>query len=80
MGIYAIHTNLDNILHGVNGKMADKLGLTGRQVLEPKPGMLRKLYTFVPQAHLEKVRNALFEAGAGHIGQYSECSFASEGQ
>ena len=80
IGIYAIHTNLDNILQGVNGKMADKLGLTGRRVLEPKTGTLQKLYTFVPVAHLEKVRNVLFQAGAGHIGRYSECSFTAEGQ
>ena len=80
IGIYAIHTNLDNILEGVNGKIADKLGITNRRVLEPKVDTLRKLYTFVPIDHIEKVRNALFEAGAGHIGQYSECSFTSEGQ
>lgn len=80
IAVYAIHTNLDNILQGVNGKMADRLGITQRRVLEPKPNTLRKLYTFVPVAHFESVQAALFKAGAGHIGQYSECSFSSEGQ
>lgn len=79
IAIYAIHTNLDNVLHGVNAKIADKLGLINRQVLQPKAGILKKLYTFVPQAHAQKVREAVFNAGAGHIGNYSHCSFNSNG-
>lgn len=79
IAIYAIHTNLDNILQGVSGYMADKLELTDREPLLTKTGYLKKIYTFVPEAHAEKVRQALFEAGAGHIGNYSECSFNAEG-
>ncbi len=79
IAIYAIHTNLDNFIHGVNGKMADKLGLINRKVLVPKLNVLRKLYSFVPEAHENKVLDALFEAGAGHIGNYSETSFGSRG-
>ena len=79
IAVYAIHTNLDNILHGVNGKIADRLGLRERSVLVPRANTLQKLFTFVPLAHFEKVRTALFEAGAGNIGQYSDCSFSSEG-
>src|SRR5690606_15536188 len=79
IAIYAIHTNLDNVAHGVNARMADRLGLVNRAVLVPKSGLLMKLYTFVPVAQAEQVKNALFEAGAGHIGRYSECSFAVEG-
>lgn len=79
IAIYAIHTNLDNIITGVNAAMATKLGLTNVSILSPKPSMLKKLYTFVPEAHAEAVRTALFEAGGGHIGQYSECSFNSAG-
>jgi dinuclear metal center YbgI/SA1388 family protein len=79
IAIYAIHTNLDNVMAGVNGKMAQKLGLGETRVLSPRKGMLRKLYTFVPYAQVEEVRNALFAAGAGHIGNYSECSFGTEG-
>jgi dinuclear metal center YbgI/SA1388 family protein len=80
IAIYAIHTNLDNVLTGVNGKMADQLGLINRQILWPKKGILKKLVTFVPAAQVENVRTALFAAGAGHIGNYSECSFSVEGE
>lgn len=79
IAIYAIHTNLDNMIDGVNARMADKIGLINCQILLPKENLLRKLYTFVPADHLEKVRMAIFEAGAGHIGNYSECSFNAEG-
>lgn len=79
IAIYAIHTNLDNVLHGVNEKIADKLGLINRQVLLPKQGSLKKLHTFVPVAQAAQVRQAIFNAGAGHIGNYSECSFNSQG-
>lgn len=80
IAIYAIHTNLDNVLHGVNATIADKIGLVNRTVLSPKNGTLKKLYSFVPVNHAEKVRSALFAAGAGHIGNYSECSFNVSGQ
>jgi dinuclear metal center YbgI/SA1388 family protein len=80
IAIYAIHTNLDNVLEGVNGKMAAQLGLINCRPLLPKEGILQKLFTFVPSAHLEAVRNAIFSAGGGQIGQYSECSFTAEGE
>ncbi|MBY0348145.1 MAG: Nif3-like dinuclear metal center hexameric protein [Hydrotalea flava] len=79
IAIYAIHTNLDNVINGVNGILATKLGLTNTQILLPKPNTLNKLYTFVPKAYTEKIKNALFEAGAGNIGAYSECSFSTGG-
>jgi dinuclear metal center YbgI/SA1388 family protein len=80
IAIYAMHTNLDNLAHGVNGRMADLLGLTNRFILQPKPGALKKLYFFVPTAYADSVRNAVFAAGAGHIGNYSECSFNTTGK
>ena len=80
IAIYAIHTNLDNVIDGVNNKIADKLNLINRQILLPKENMLMKLYTFVPVEHAEKVRTAIFNAGAGFIGNYSECSFNAEGK
>ena len=79
IAIYAIHTNLDNVLTGVNGKIADMLGLINRQILQPKTNTLKKLFTFVPAAEAEKVRNAIFAAGGGHISNYSECSFNTAG-
>ncbi len=79
IAIYAIHTNLDNMLHGVNGKIADKLGLVNRSWVSSKPATLKKIFTFVPVDHAEAVRKAIFDAGAGHIGNYSETSYNTEG-
>ncbi|HPW90295.1 MAG TPA: Nif3-like dinuclear metal center hexameric protein [Paludibacteraceae bacterium] len=80
IAIYAAHTNLDNAPDGVNFRIAQKLNLENVQVLAPKSDMLLKLVTFVPTSHLEKVRNALFIAGAGHIGEYDSCSFSHSGE
>lgn len=80
IAIYAIHTNLDNIMEGVNGKMADLLGLQKRQILQPKKNILKKLFTYVPIAQAEQVREAIFAAGGGKIGKYSECSFNTPGE
>jgi dinuclear metal center YbgI/SA1388 family protein len=79
IAIYAIHTNLDNVLKGVNGKMASLLGLQNISILSQKESSLRKLFTFVPIDKAEQVRNAVFDAGGGHIGNYSECSYNTEG-
>lgn len=79
IAIYAIHTNLDNVPDGVNHQIADRLGLQNRKILAPKAGLLMKLYTFVPHAQANQVRDALFAAGAGQIGEYSETSFNAEG-
>ncbi len=79
IAIYAAHTNLDNVYNGVNNKIAEKLGLTNLKVLIPMNGKLRKLVTFVPVDNADQVRNALFEAGAGRIGNYDECSFNLDG-
>lgn len=80
VALYAIHTNLDNLLTGVNGKMADKLNLQNRKVLLHKQNNLMKLGMFVPVADAEKVRQAIFKAGGGSIGKYSECSFNIKGK
>ena len=68
VAIYAIHTNLDNVITGVNAEIATRLGLLDTQVLEPKEQQLRKLVVFVPHDHAGVVRDALFSAGAGRIG------------
>lgn len=78
IAIYAIHTNLDNVVNGVNKKIAEKLGLQDVQVLSPAKNILKKLVTFSPIQKAEDVRNALFVAG-GKLGNYSECSFNIEG-
>jgi len=80
IAVYAIHTNLDNTLHGLNARVCSRLGITGYRILAPRQDMLSKLVTFCPVAHAGKVRQALFEAGAGHIGNYDCCSYNVEGE
>lgn len=79
IALYAIHTNLDNVIDGVNGKIADVLGLKNLSILASKQNQLKKLYTFVPFSSADNVRQAIFDAGGGHIGKYDECSFNVEG-
>lgn len=79
IAIFAIHTNLDHVAHGVNKKICDKLGLNDTKILQPKKGILSKLVTFVPKEDAEEVSQALFNAGAGQIGEYKDCSFQSNG-
>lgn len=79
IAIYAIHTNLDHIANGVNREIGARLGLQNMRILSPKRNTLTKLQTYVPIKHLEQVKQALFNAGAGNIGAYDECSFTSEG-
>jgi len=79
IAIYTAHTNIDNVLEGVNGKIADKIGLINRRILQPKKGALLKLATFVPKLHVQRVREAIFEVGGGAIGNYDACSFNVEG-
>jgi len=79
IAIYAIHTNLDNVMEGVNAKICEMLELENCRILSPKNGLLKKLVTYVPEDKAEQVRNALFHAGAGNIGDYSECSFNADG-
>ena len=79
IALYAIHTNFDNVLEGVNKKICNKLGVLNPGILKSKEGALKKLVTFCPEEEAEKVREALFNAGAGWIGNYSECSYNTEG-
>jgi len=79
IAIYAVHTNLDNVKNGVNKKIAEKLGLTGIQVLKKKEKVLRKLVSFVPVNHVLNVLDAIHKVGAGVIGNYDHCSFRVQG-
>ena len=78
--IYAIHTNLDNVMDGVNAKLAEKIGLKECSILRPMNTQLSKLVFFVPIKQSNEVRDAIFEAGAGDIGNYSHCSFKADGE
>ncbi len=79
IAVYAAHTNLDNVIGGVNGILAEKLGLTHPNILAPKSNTLFKLAVFCPVDHAGKVQQAMFDAGAGSIGNYDSCSFNSTG-
>lgn len=80
IALYSAHTNLDSISGGVSSKLADKLGLINQTILEPRAGRLVKLVTFVPNAYADKVRQSLFDAGAGKIGNYDSCSYNITGE
>ncbi len=81
VALYAIHTNLDNVLNnGVNQTLAKKLGLNNIRILEPKSDLLHKLTTFAPIDYKEKILAALHQAGAGNIGDYKNCSFSIIGE
>ncbi|NJN41686.1 MAG: Nif3-like dinuclear metal center hexameric protein [Flammeovirgaceae bacterium] len=79
VAIFAIHTNLDNVLTGVNRKICEKIGLVNCSILAPKRRVLSKLVTFIPHESVDKVVRALHEAGAGNIGNYEQCSFRIQG-
>lgn len=79
IAIYAIHTALDNSFWGVNARICEILGLSSRKILIPQRETLQKLITFVPENQAEILRKKLFEAGAGNIGNYSDCSFNLSG-
>lgn len=79
IAIYAIHTNLDNIKRGVNEKIANLLGLRNKRILSTKQGFLNKLVFFCPEKDALKIKEAIFSAGGGAIGDYDYCSYSSEG-
>jgi len=77
--LYAIHTNIDNSINGVNLSLAEKIGLKSLKILNPSENLLQKIITFCPEKHVQKVQDALFNAGAGSIGNYDSCSFNTTG-
>jgi len=79
IAIYAAHTNIDVVQHGVSWRMAEKIGLKEMKTLVPQKGLLKKLVTFIPVDDAPRVRQALFEAGAGNIGHYDSCSYNLQG-
>lgn len=79
ISIYAIHTNLDNVSSGVNKKMADVLGLVNTKILRPVPQKLLNLSWFTPIKNSQFVQDEVHKAGAGNIGNYSDCSFSTQG-
>lgn len=80
IAIFSNHTALDNAYRGVNFAICNKLGLKDVEILIPQENTIKKLITFVPKKEVEKVREAIFEAGGGSIGNYENCSFNIEGR
>ncbi len=80
IALYAVHTNLDNVIEGTNRILAEKLNIANLKVLQNIDNQLSKLVVYVPISHLEVVKNAIFESGAGHIGNYDQCSYSTEGK
>lgn len=80
IAIYSVHTALDNHKNGVNKIMCDTLGIKNPKILVEKENFIYKLVTYAPSDNANQVRNALFEAGAGNIGNYDNCSFNSNGK
>ncbi|MBE0673197.1 MAG: Nif3-like dinuclear metal center hexameric protein [Bacteroidales bacterium] len=78
--VYSVHTNLDSLYGGVSFRMAEKLGMVNVEVLSPASGKLVKLVTFIPEGHLDRVREAIFAAGAGHVGNYDHCGYHTTGE
>ncbi len=80
IGLIASHTNLDRVLHGTNGAVAELLGLRDCEVLEPvSVARTYKFTVFVPRDYTEKIIDAIHRGGGGRIGAYSHCSFRSPG-
>ena len=79
INIYAIHTNLDNIKEGVNKKISDLLKLKKTKFLLPKYGFNKKLEIYIQEKDKSHFLDKIFEAGAGQIGNYKECSFQEKG-
>jgi dinuclear metal center YbgI/SA1388 family protein len=79
INLISIHTNLDNVAHGVNKIICDKLNLKNTKILSPKESGFAKLSIYVPITHADVLRQAISEAGAGKIGDYEACSFSFSG-
>ena len=75
IALYAAHTNLDSVSGGISTTLAAKLHLSDVRILAPKERMLFKVVTFVPETHADAVRRAMFDTGAGRIGNYDSCSY-----
>jgi len=79
IAIFSIHTALDNAFKGANAGLCEILGLKNKAILIPQVGTIKQLTTYVPEKNAEDVRKALFESGAGRVGNYTDCSFNSTG-
>lgn len=80
IAIYAVHTAWDNDYYGVNYRICEELGLQNQEILMPKKNSLKQLAVYIPPDHADAVKQAMYEAGAGNIGFYDQCSFTVKGK
>ncbi len=79
ISVFSAHTNLDKLNNGVSALLAKHLGLTGLHVLAPEPDSLKQLVVYCPAPQSQALKNALYNAGAGNIGNYRHCSYSVDG-
>src|SRR5262249_44712018 len=80
VAVFSPHTAYDNAPGGINDGLAKRLGLVSIEPLVPEETPAKcKIVVFVPDPDLGRVADAMFAAGAGVIGQYSQCSFRLAG-
>ena len=79
ISVYSIHTNIDNQINGINGMICNMLNIVNLKPLQPAQQGFVKIATFVPVDYANNVRQAFFDAGGGHIGNYDSCSFNISG-
>ncbi|MEA3504968.1 MAG: Nif3-like dinuclear metal center hexameric protein [Bacteroidota bacterium] len=80
IAIYAVHTNLDSVYNGVSKMICDRVGLKNLKILDPRDNLLKKIVVYCPVDYADKVRDAIFSAGGGVVGEYDNCSFISNGK
>ncbi len=84
IAVYSVHTAFDIVKEGVNDMLAEIIGIQNSEPIGdfvPNPaGQMYKLVVFVPKEHVNKLADAIFNAGAGAIGNYSNCGFQTEGK
>lgn len=80
IAIYSAHTNMDSAPGGVSWATGRRAGLTAMRTLVPQQGRLMKLAVFVPSAYSNAVSEALWNAGAGRMGNYDRCAYMTDGR
>ncbi len=78
--LFSAHTNLDFTKDGVSFQLAKKMELLNIKFLKNLDSSQKKVVVFVPLSHLNQVSEAVFNAGGGVIGDYSNCSYRATGQ
>lgn len=79
IAVYAAHTNWDKVAQGVSWVMAKRIGLLNEEILQPEKDGLCNLKVMGTPRDIAEIRKAWFNAGIGNVGEYSNCSFTTDG-